>query len=92
MKSEQSQTKKKIYLKTVATISNYCVLINGKITERKIKGWQNALTHARRYTANLFENNTIEILNIWTGEIITLEEAERRAKKYCTRQIKTAIQ
>lgn len=83
--------KKKRQPQIMTFISRYSIFINGKVTERKIKGWRNALTHARRYTADLFENNIIEILNVWTGEIISLEEAEKRAKKYGARLIKTAI-
>lgn len=63
-------------------ISRYCILINGKVVERKIIGWRTALAHARNRLNPLFEpNKIIEILNIWTGEIITLQEAEKRAAK-----------
>lgn len=65
-------------------ISRYSILRNGKWVENKIIGWQTALAHARRWQTNLFDDRPqkVEILNIWTGEIITIEEAEERAKKY----------
>lgn len=68
-------------------ISRYCILINGKVVERKIVGWKTALAHARKRQNPLFEpNNIIEILNIWTGEIVSLKEAENRAANWLKRK------
>lgn len=60
----------------------YTIYQDGKAVEHNLKGWRTALAHARRWTKNLFDdiNHKVEILNIWTGEIIRLEEAEKRAK------------
>lgn len=55
------------------------MLVNGKHVECNLLGWRTALAHARKHSGNLFETNYIEILNIQTGEIVTLEQAERQA-------------
>lgn len=61
-------------------IYRYSILVDGKFKENNLLGWRTALAHARRYITNLFEKpKKIEILNIWTGEIINLEDAEKRA-------------
>lgn len=67
----------------ISRISRYSILQDGKFVERKVIGWKTALAHARNYTTNLFnETKKVEILNIWTGEIIDLQEAEKRAAAY----------
>ena len=64
-------------------ISRYMIYINGKCIESKIIGWRTALAHARNHYNPLFEpQKIIELVNVWTGEIITLQEAEKRAAKY----------
>lgn len=61
-------------------IYRYSILQDGRFVESKLVGWKTALAHARKYTTDLFnEVKKVEILNIWTGEIITIEEAERRS-------------
>lgn len=61
-------------------IYRYNILVDGKHVETNIIGWRTALAHARKRCTDLFtEVKQIEILNLWTGEIITLNEAEKRA-------------
>lgn len=63
-------------------ISRYNVIINGKHTKCNLIGWKTALATARKYYNPIFEpEKTIEILNLWTGEIVSLAEAEKRAAK-----------
>lgn len=64
-------------------ICRYSIIKNGKYIENGIVGWKTAIAHARKHVQDLFETKKpiIEILNLWTGEIVTLEEAERRTKK-----------
>lgn len=66
-------------------ISRYSICVNGKWVENGLIGWRTALAHARKYIKNLFdpdnEPKQIEIFNLYTSEIITLEEAENRVKK-----------
>lgn len=72
--------------KILQFIVRYSIFQNGKSVETNIKGWRTALAHARKYTQNLFtEVKKVEILNLWTGEIIDLAEAERRAAAYARR-------
>lgn len=61
----------------------YSILRQGKFVENNIIGWKTALAHAKKWKTNLFDERPqkVEILNIWTGEIITVEEAENRVKK-----------
>lgn len=60
-------------------ICRYTIYQENKVVERNIIGWRTALAHARKYATDLFQTNKrVEILNIWTGEIISLEEAEKR--------------
>lgn len=64
-------------------IYRYSILREGKWVENNIIGWRTALAHARKWQTDLFNNvRKVEILNLWTGEIIDLKEAERRAAKY----------
>lgn len=64
-------------------IVRYNILRDGKSVETNIKGWRTALAHARKWQQDLFYNvRKVEILNLWTGEIISLQEAERRAIEY----------
>lgn len=64
-------------------IYRYNILQDGKHVKCNILGWRTALATARKCTTNLFkEVKKVEILNLWTGEIISLEEAERRSKKF----------
>lgn len=67
-------------------MSRYTIYADGKPIIRNLKGWRNALNHAERWETNLFTETKrkIEILNIWTGEIVTLEEAKERAKNWRT--------
>lgn len=74
MRTKSNKIKKWIY--------RYNILQDGKTVEKNIIGWQTALAHARKWTTNLFkEVKKVEILNLWTGEIISIEEAERRVKQ-----------
>lgn len=69
--------------KILKFIVRYNILRDGKHVECNIKGWRTALAHARKWQQDLFYNvRRVEILNLWTGEIISLQEAEQRAKKY----------
>ena len=62
-------------------IYRYNVLVDGKHVKCNIVGWRNAIYQARLRAPNLFDKpKKVEILNIWTGEIISLEEAENRAR------------
>ena len=62
-------------------IYRYNVIVDGKHVKCNIIGWRNALYQARLRRENLFEHpKKVEILNIWTGEIISLEEAEKKAR------------
>ncbi len=64
-------------------ICRYTIYQENKVVERNIIGWKTALAHARKYTSDLFNKiKKVEILNIWTGEIIGLEEAEKRAQDH----------
>lgn len=69
-------------------LSRYTVYINGKAIKWNIIGWRCALAHARKYAVDIFTNsyNIVEILNIYTGEIVSLQEAERRAAKVAKRR------
>lgn len=60
----------------------YNILVNGKHVETNLLGWRTALAHARTHTGDLFGKQIVEILNINTGEIITIEEAEIKAKRH----------
>ncbi len=60
-------------------ICRYTIYQEKKVVERNIIGWRTALAHARKYTTDLFNTiKRVEILNVWTGEIISLEDAEKR--------------
>ena len=61
-------------------IYHYNILINGIHKEKKLLGWRTALAHARLHTGDLFGKQIVEILNTDTGEIVTLEQAEKAAK------------
>ena len=64
-----------------AFIYRYNVLVDGRHVKCNILGWRNALYQARIRAENLFEHpKKVEILNVWTGEIISLEEAEKMAR------------
>lgn len=72
--------------KILAWITRYNIHRDGKIVESNIKGWQTALAHARKWQTDLFYNvRKVEIVNLWTAEIIDLKEAERRAANYARR-------
>ena len=63
-------------------IYRYAVIRDGEWVENNLIGWRTALARARKWSRNLFdEPKQVEILNIWTGEIITLEQAEKRVAK-----------
>ena len=77
--------------KILKFIVRYNILRDGKTVESNIKGWRTALAHARKWQQDLFYHvRKIEIVNLWTGEIISLEEAEKRAIKYA-RSLKGAV-
>lgn len=64
-------------------LNRYTIFRDGKAIENNIIGWQTALAHARKWSIDLFYNvRKIEIMNIWTAEILSLEEAERRTTEY----------
>lgn len=71
-------------------MSRYNILQDGKHVECNLKTWKDALTHAEKYTSSIFREHIVEIVNVWTGEIITLEEAQRRAKEYA-QKLKGAV-
>lgn len=61
-------------------IYRYNILVDGKHTETNLLGWRTALAHARKHQTDLFTKvKKVEILNLSTGEIITLEQAEKEA-------------
>ena len=65
------------------TINRYNIYRDGKEIFSNIIGWQTALARARNWATDLFNQpRKIEILNIWTGEILSLEEAEEKTKQY----------
>lgn len=66
-------------------LSRYNILQDGKHVKTNVKTWQNALAHAQKYTSNILKEHKVEILNVWTGEIVTFEEAQKRAKKWAER-------
>ena len=66
-------------------LSRYNILQDGKHVECNVKTWQRALAHAVKYTSSILKEHKVEILNVWTGEIVTYEEALKRAKKYAQR-------
>lgn len=73
-------------------LNRYNILQDGKHVECNLLGWVTALAHARKYTSNIFhETKKVEIVNIWTSEIVTLEEAEKRAAAYYAKRSKTAV-
>lgn len=70
-------------------VALYDVLLYGKPVHKHVLGWRKALKLAEKYEANLFYGeNKVEILNIFTGEIVTLREAQRRVAQ----RRKTAVQ
>lgn len=67
----------------IAKIHLYTIYRDGKAVQNKILGWRSALAQARKWSRNLFnEPKKVEILNVWTGEIISLEEAEIKAAEW----------
>lgn len=75
-------------------ICRYNIIRDGKHIECNLIGWKTALAHARKWSTDLFNQpRKVEILNVWTGEIIDLAEAERRAAKaLAIRANKTPLQ
>lgn len=72
-------------------ISRYAIYRDGKCIETNVIGWRTALAHARKWNYDLFNNpRKVEILNIWTGEIIDIQEAEKRAAKVLANRSKKA--
>lgn len=63
-------------------IYRYNIYQDGKCVESNIVGWKTALAHARRYTTTIFKKHVVEICNAWTAEIISIEEAEKRANEF----------
>ena len=77
--TKEEQIKKWWLLKN----TKYTIYQNNKRVETDIPNWQAAIAHARKWQTDLFENvKKVEILNQWTGEIYSLEEAEERLKKW----------
>lgn len=69
------------------TINRYTIFRDGKAIENNLIGWRTALAHARKWSIDLFYNvRKIEIMNVYTAEIISLEEAERRTKEFISAQ------
>lgn len=60
----------------------YNILVNGKHVETNLFGWKTAIAHARTHSGDLFGKQIVEILNINTGEIVTLEQAEKAVKRH----------
>ena len=80
---EDEARKKAINRAWVAMNTRYTIFQNNKKVETDISNWQTAIAHARKWQYDLFENvKKVEILNQWTGEIYSLEEAEERLKKW----------
>lgn len=71
-------------------LSRYNILQDGKHVETNIKTWRDALAQAEKYTSNIIREHKVEIVNVWTGEIVTYEEALKRAKEYALRHAKDA--
>lgn len=68
-------------------IARYNLLRDGKHIECNILGWKTALAHARKWSTDLFDQpRKVEILNVWTGEIIDLAQAEKRAAEYALKR------
>lgn len=64
-------------------IPKYTIYRNNEKVETDVLGYRTALAHARKYTESLFiQVKKVEILNQWTGEIVSLQEAEKRAALY----------
>ena len=62
-------------------IYHYNVLVSGKHVETQLLGWRTALAHARYYMQDLFNPHVkVEILNTDTGEIVTVQDALKRAQ------------
>lgn len=74
-------------------IPKYDIWRNSEIVESKLLGWQTALAHARKWRTNLFDNKPqkVQIVNRWTGEIVTLEEAEKLAAKIASMRKADAV-
>lgn len=65
------------------TLNRYTIFRDGKAIERNLIGWRTALAHARKWSIDLFYNvRKIEIMNVYTAEIISLEEAEQRTREW----------
>lgn len=73
---------------TKAYLSRYNILQDGKCVKSNVKTWKEALAHAIKYTSNILREHKVEIVNVWTGEIITYEEAQRRAKEWIKKHSK----
>lgn len=77
--------------KNTTLIYKYNILANGRHVETNLLGWRTALAHARNHRTNLFETNIVEILNLSTGEIVTLEQAEKCAIRRTAQSIVDTI-
>lgn len=75
------QNGKKSFTAPKKWICRYNILQDGKHVETGILGWKAALAHAERYTTNIFKEHIVEILNLWTGELVTYQQALSRAAK-----------
>lgn len=68
--------------KVLKFIVRYNILQDGKHVECGLKTWQEALKKAAKYENNIFKEHKVEILNLWTGEILNINEARERAKSF----------
>lgn len=68
-------------------IDAYRIYKNNIIVADYIFGWKQALKTAEKYAENLFEYGYIvEILNLFTGEVVSIQEARNRANKLRARR------
>lgn len=64
----------------------YSIWQNKVKRETHVIGWRTALAHAHSWANDMFfPEAKIEILNENTGEIFSLEEAEKRARNWQSR-------
>ena len=67
-------------------IDAYRIYKNNLIVADYVFGWKQALKTAEKYAENLFEYGyIIEILNLFTGEVLSIQEARERANKFMKR-------
>lgn len=60
----------------------YRIYRDNIIVGHYVWGWRSALKYAEKYAMDLFNNyHIIEIVNLNTGEVLSLEEAQKRTAK-----------